>query len=66
MSTTPEKVVITAELTPEQAEAFAFFLKSVSVSEYLFTAVSREEGHLMRDAADVLRESLASAGFNPR
>ena len=25
-----------------------------------------EEGHLMRDAADVLRESLACAGFNPR
>ena len=27
MNTTPEKIVITAELTPEQALAFAQFLK---------------------------------------
>ena len=66
MSTTPKKVVITAELTPEQAEAFAQYLKRACFSDYQDHAVDRDEAYTMIDAAEVLRTSLARAGFNPR
>ena len=66
MNTTPEKIVITADLTPEQALAFAQFLKRACFADYQDHAVDRDEAYTMIDAGEVLRASLASAGFAPR
>lgn len=67
MPTTPKTpVVITAVLTPEQALAFAQFAKRVGWSEFKANAIDDDEAYLMIDAANVLRESLARAGFAPR
>ena len=66
MNTTPEKIVITADLTPEQALAFAQFLKRACFANYQDHAVDRDEAYTMIDAGEVLRASLASAGFAPR
>lgn len=64
-STNPE-VEIRATLTPEQAEAYAQFLKRVCFSEYQVNAVSKDEAYLMVDAGEVLRKALAQAGYAPR
>ena len=66
MSTPTEKVVITAELTPDQALAFARYLKRACFADYQDHAVDRDEAYTMIDAGEVLRASLASAGFAPR
>lgn len=59
-------VVITAVLTPEQALAFAQFAKRSGWDEFKANAIDDDEAYLMIDAANVLRESLARAGFAPR
>ena len=60
-----QPVVITAELTPENAQALARFVKRIS--HEAIRAVSRDDAEtfLVRDALDSLREALDLAGFDP-
>ena len=60
-----QPVVITAELTPENAQALAQFVKRIS--HEAIRAVSRDDAEtfLVRDALDSLREALDLAGFDP-
>lgn len=59
-------VQINAQLTEEQALAFAQFLKRACFSDYRSNAVSQDEAYLMIYAGEVLRKALADAGFAPR
>ena len=57
---------ITVSLTTSQAEAFAQFLKRVSLSDYAALAQGQQEAYAMRSAGEAIRDALASAGYAPR
>ena len=59
-------VVITAELTPENAQALAQFIKHVSHEAIRASVRDDAETFLVRDALDSLREALDLAGFDPK
>jgi hypothetical protein len=58
--------VLTFELTDDQAEALAQFVKRVSWYDWRQNAVDDDEAHKMRSAFDQLQKALWRAGFNPR
>lgn len=57
---------ITVTLTSSQAEAFAQFLKRVSLSDYAALAQGQQEAYAMLSAGEAIRQELASAGYAPR
>lgn len=61
-------IQISVELSPEEALAFAQFLKRAGHSDYLrFTEKDNsEEAYLILYTADKLRSALTAAGFAPR
>ncbi len=59
-------IIIKAEMTEEQAEALSQFLKRIGWNEYRELATNDEDAYNMRDAGEILRTSLANAGFAPR
>ena len=61
-----QPVVITAELTPENAQALAQFVKCISHEAIRAVSSDDAETFLVRDALDSLREALDLAGFDPR
>ena len=60
-----QPVVITAELTPENAQALARFVKNISHEGIRACSSDDAETFLVRDALDSLREALDLAGFDP-
>ena len=60
-----QPVVITAELTPENAQALAQFVKRISHEAIRACSRDDAETFLVRDALDSLREALDLAGFDP-
>ena len=60
-----QPVVITAELTPENAQALAQFVKRISHEAIRAVSLDDAETFLVRDALDSLREALDLAGFDP-
>ena len=63
---TQKTVQITVELTIEQAEALAQFVKRVGFSEFRQNAVDDVEAYTMRDAVDQVRKALEEVGYAPR
>ena len=61
-----QPVVITAKLTPENAQALAQFIKHVSHKAIHACVSDDAETFLVRDALDSLREALDLAGFDPK
>ncbi|MBY0454951.1 MAG: hypothetical protein K2Q11_08745 [Burkholderiaceae bacterium] len=59
-------VAITAELTSENAQALAQFVKNVSHDALRQCLSDDAETFLVRDALDSLREALDLAGFDPK
>ena len=59
-------VLLKCELTPDQARALAQFVKRAGYGNFRLLARSDEEAYLMRDAADILGQGLASSGFAGR
>ena len=59
-------VRIEVELSPEQAEAFAQFLKRVGLSDYRDLAQHENESYEMLYAGEKVRAALAEIGFAPR
>jgi hypothetical protein len=59
---------ISAELTAEEALAFAQFLKRAGHADYVHFAESGddEQAYLMLYAANKLREAFAAGGISPR
>ena len=60
-----QPVFITAELTPENAQALAQFVKRISHEAIRACSRDDAETFLVRDALDSLREALDLAGFDP-
>jgi hypothetical protein len=58
--------VITVILSTQQADAYAQFLKRVSVSDYARLARNVDEAYEMLDAGEAIREELRQAGYEPR
>ena len=61
-----QPVVITAELTSENAQALAQFVKQISHEAIRACSRDDAETFLVRDALDSLREALDLAGFDPK
>ena len=59
-------VKLTINLTGDQAEALAQFLKRVGLSDYRPLSVDQQEAYLMVSAGEAVREELRQAGFEPR
>jgi hypothetical protein len=63
---TEKTVQITVELTTEQAEALAQFVKRVGWSEMRQNAVDDLEAYVIRDGIDQVRRALEGVGYAPR
>ncbi|WP_127476651.1 DUF7706 family protein [Sulfurivermis fontis] len=61
-----EPVVITVELTDQEAWDFAQFLKRVGHSDYLVNAENSEQAYRMLFAGEKVRAALADVGYAPR
>ena len=59
-------IEIRAELTEQQAWAFAQFLKRVGFVDYMNNAVDSDEAREMLEAGEELRKAFAEAGYAPR
>ena len=59
-------VKLTINLTGDQAEALAQFLKRVGLSDYRPLSVDQQEAYLMVSAGEAVRAGLRQAGFEPR
>lgn len=59
-------LIIEVELTEQQAEAFAQFLKRVGYDDYRQLAANQEEAWAMLSAGQRIRASLADHGYAPR
>lgn len=59
-------MVLSVELTDEQAEALAQFVKRVGWSEMRQLAVDDNEANVIRFAVDRVQQALAVEGFAPR
>ena len=59
-------VKLTINLTDDQAEALAQFLKRVGLSDYRPLSVDQQEAYLMVSAGEAVRAGLRQAGFEPR
>jgi hypothetical protein len=62
--------VVSVELTGDEAQAFAQFLKRTILDDYKAkcspASVGGEEPYTMQAAGGKIRAALAAAGFNPR
>jgi hypothetical protein len=59
-------LIIELELTEEEAEDYAQFLKRVGLSEYRQNAQDESEAYRMLAVGEKIRKALAGAGFSPR
>ena len=57
---------IRIELNPDQAWAFAQFLKRVGYSDYRPLAQNEEEAYEMQYAGELVRKAFAQSGIAPR
>lgn len=61
-----QPITLAVTLTDEQAQAFAQFLKRVSLSHYQALAANLQEAYLMQEAGQAIGEQLQAAGYAPR
>ena len=59
-------MIITLEITEQEAEAFSEFLKRMGLSDYQTKAQTTLEAYQMQDAGEKIRKTLAEHGFSPR
>jgi len=59
-------MIITAELSPDQAAALSQFVKRMRHDIARSISVDDAESFEMMSAIDAVRSALAEAGFNPR
>lgn len=57
---------ITVILSPEQALAYAQYLKRVGLDDYMVLASDRTEAYAMQSAGELIRQELRYAGYAPR
>jgi len=65
-----DKVTVTMEMTGEQAQALAIFLKRMMLSDYRAKCqpdtLGDELAYTMQEGGEAVRTALADAGFAPR
>jgi hypothetical protein len=61
-----EPITISAELTDSQAHALAQFFKRATFDDLRKRALNDEDAYEMLNAAMLVREALAKAGYEPR
>lgn len=59
-------MIITLDLTKQEAEAFSEFLKRMGLSDYQAKSKTTDEAYQMQDAGEKIRKVLAEYGFSPR
>ena len=59
-------MIITLEITEQEAEAFSEFLKRMGLSDYQSKAQTTLEAYQMQDAGEKISKALAEHGFSPR
>ena len=59
-------MIITLDITEQEAEIFSEFLKRMGLSDYQAKAQTTDEAYLMQDAGEKIRKALAEYGFSPR
>ena len=59
-------MIITLEITEQEAEAFSEFLKRMGLSDYQAKAQTTDEAYQMQDAGEKIRKTLEEHGFSPR
>lgn len=62
----PRIVIISVELSDEEAWQFAQFLKRVGYSHYRELATDESEAYTMLYAGERIRDALAAQGYAPR
>lgn len=60
------KVTITINLSDDEAQALAQYLKRYIWTDVRKSAVNDDEAYLMRDAFNVIQRELSEAGYAPR
>ncbi len=65
MSAHPD-ITLTVTLGPDEALAFAQFLKRAGFSDYRVNAQDTDEAYTMLYAGEHIREALAEQGYAPR
>lgn len=63
---TQKTVMVSVELTDEEAWAFAQYLKRVGFYDYKSNSENEEQTYLMRDAGFKVQKALADVGYAPR
>lgn len=63
---TQRPIQLVAELTDQEAEDYAQFLKRVGFSDYRNNAADHDEAYRMLAAGEKIRRALAEAGYAPR
>jgi hypothetical protein len=66
MTPQPAPISLHIELTQNEANQLAQFLKRMGLSDYRAKAQTDSDAYTMQDAAERLRASLADAGYDPR
>lgn len=59
-------MIITLEMTEQDAETFSEFLKRMGLSDYQAKARTTDEAYQMQYAGEKIRKALAEYGFSPR
>jgi len=59
-------VVLTVEMSEDQAEAYSQFLKRAGLSAYRQLAATDDEAYTMQAAGEKLIKAFADAGYSPR
>ncbi|WP_428827706.1 hypothetical protein ACLIKD_06860 [Azonexus sp. IMCC34842] len=59
-------IQLVAELSNQEAEGYAQFLKRVGFSDYRNNAADQDEAYRMLAAGEKIRAALAEAGYAPR
>ena len=59
-------MIITLDMTEQEAEIFSEFLKRMGLSDYQAKAQPTAEAYLMQDAGEKIGKALAEYGFSPR
>ena len=62
----PNEIQIHVELTEQEAQAYAQFLKRIGLADYKVNAQNEAEAYLMQQTGEKVRKALADAGFSPR
>ncbi len=63
---TQQSIQVVVELTDQEAQDYAQFLKRVGFADYRSNAVDQDEAYRMLKTGEKIRRALAEVGYAPR